>query len=80
MTALPVSPIEALKLMATATFHPFTDLDWSSWSGCESESPMIAELDGVTIIIDGDCVTFNAYNDGSGSEWTEFTLRFDGAY
>jgi hypothetical protein len=80
MTALPQNATEALKLMAKAQFRPFDDADWNSWSGCETDEPMIAEIDEVTIIIDGDCITFNAYNDGTGSEWTSFTLRFDGAY
>jgi len=80
LAVLPVSRALALKLIATLSFRPFTDMDWNSWSGCESAEPMIAETDDFVVIIDGDNVTFNAYNDGHGAEWTEFTLRFDGAY
>ena len=78
MTALPVTAIDALKFMATLTFRPFNDSDWSGWAGCESAEPMIAETDEITVIIDGDTVTFNQYQPDNGeAEWTLFTLRFD---
>jgi hypothetical protein len=81
MTALPVSPVEALKLVATLTFRPFTDSDWNAWAGCESESPMICETDNFTVIIDGEVIVFNSYHENNDThEWTNFTLRFDEAY
>lgn len=81
MTALPVTAIDALKFMATLTFRPFDDSDWMGWAGCESAEPMIAETDDITVIIDGETVTFNSYNEGTDEpEWTCFTLRFDDSY
>ena len=81
MTELPQNAAEALKLMAKVQFRPFDDSDWMGWAGCESAEPMIAETDDITVIIDGETVTFNSYNEGTDEpEWTCFTLRFDDSY
>ena len=81
MNALPQNAAEALKLLVNAKFRPFDDMDWSAWAGCESAEPMIAETDEITVILDGETVTFNSYNEGTDMpEWTCFTLRFDDSY
>ena len=47
----------------------------------ESAEPMIAETDDITVIIDGETVTFNSYNEGTDApEWTLFTLRYEDSY
>ena len=80
MNELPTNAAEAFALIAKTQFRPFDDMDWSAWAGCESAEPMIAQIDEITVIIDGNIATFNSYNEGEGSEWTNFTLSFDGAY
>lgn len=81
MTALPVSPVEALRLVATLSFRPFSDVDWDCWAGCESAEPLICETDDFTVIIDGEVITFNSYHDDNGMpEWTTFTVRFEDSY
>ena len=81
ITGLPATAAAALKLMAKVQFRPFDDSDWMGWAGCESAEPMIAETDDITVIIDGETVTFNSYNEGTDEpEWTCFTLRFDHSY
>ena len=78
-TALPVDTVSALRLIATATFRPFNDADWDCWAGCVTESPMIAELNDLVIIVDGDVISFNSYHEENGlPEWSNFSLHFDG--
>ena len=48
----------ALDMIARLTFREFTQADWMSFGGCESEKPLIAETDEYTIVIDGDIVEF----------------------
>ena len=76
MTALPANALEALKLIATATFRPFDDTDWMAWQGCDSANPMIAEVDELVIIVDGDEVTFNLFGEEAGEfDWANFKLN-----
>ena len=42
---------QALMLVATTEMKPFTKADWMSYSGCETENPLIGETDEV--IVDG---------------------------
>ena len=51
---------QALALLASAKFEPFTDSDWHAFSGCESKEPKLYydEIAGLTIIIDGQVVDF----------------------
>ena len=78
MTALPMNSADALKIIATAQFRPFTKSDWMGFAGCESENPMIAEIGDMCVIIDGDKLTFNQYsNEADEPEWANFTLNFD---
>jgi hypothetical protein len=79
MTALPVDTLEALKFIATATFRPFTEIDWMGWQGCNSDNPMIAEVEELVIIVDGDEVTFNVLGEKAGDiEWANFKLNLLG--
>lgn len=41
-------------LLAQAQFRPFTQSDWYCYAGCESASPMIADIHEFTLIIDED--------------------------
>ena len=43
----------ALLLLATTTMEPFTKADWMSFSGCNTENPLIGETDEWVIILDG---------------------------
>lgn len=76
MTELALSPVEALRLIATATFHPFGESDWYSFQGCKTENPMIAETEQYLIILDGDEVTFGT----DEGYWFEFKLNSLGSY
>ena len=67
---------EAMKLIATTEFRPFTKSDWEAFSGCQTDNPMIGENDRWTIIIDGNEVTF-CYEDLS---CFTFKLKFLGAF
>jgi hypothetical protein len=51
---------QALALLATANFEPFTDADWYAFSGCESKEPKLYydEIAGLTIIHDGEVIDF----------------------
>lgn len=80
MTALPKSSVEALKLIAKTEFRPFDDADWMSWAGCESADPLVGQIDDVTIVIDGNTVSFNRYGIAGETEWASFKMSFDGAY
>jgi len=48
----------ALTLIATTQFRPFDKSDWMSYSGCETENPLIAETDEWVIIVDGKYAEF----------------------
>jgi len=51
---------QALALIATADFKPFTQNDWYAFSGCESADPKIAydEVAKMAIIMDGEVIEF----------------------
>lgn len=81
MTALPVSPIEALKLVAKTKFRPFDNIDWYAFAGCESDDPFIGEIDDITVVIDGDTIMFNRFGEETETpDWTLFNLRFENEY
>jgi hypothetical protein len=73
---LPTNAVDALKLIATAQFRPFTDADWQGFAGCETADPQIAEVGDMVVIIDGDEVTFNLFGEEGDIEWTNFKLNF----
>lgn len=80
MTELPTNAAEALKLLVKAQFRPFDDMDWSAWSGCESAEPMIGQIDDITVINDGDYITFNQYGADGDCEWASCKMSFEGVY
>lgn len=43
----------ALALVATLQFRPFSKADWMSFSGCNTDNPLIAETDELLVILDG---------------------------
>jgi hypothetical protein len=53
---------EALNLIATLTFRPFSESDYWGFAGVESENPMIAENDEFYVILDGETVGFLSMN------------------
>lgn len=61
---LDLNNTEALILIAKTQFSPFTEADYVSFAGVESETPYIAETDDFIIILDGNMVQFmNAEGD-----------------
>ena len=80
MTELPQNAAEALKLLVNAKFRPFDDMDWSAWAGCESAEPMVAEIGELTVILDGDYITFNQYGVDGDCEWASCKMSFEGLY
>jgi len=58
MTALPVTPFQALSFFQNVTLRPFTESDWDAFSGCHTEEPLIGEFNDVTVVVDGDTVEF----------------------
>ena len=50
---------EILLLIAKSTFRPFDESDYFGFAGVESETPMIADVEGDGyIIIDGNTVEY----------------------
>jgi len=83
MSRLPLSPVEALLLVAKTKFRPFDESDWMSFSGCESENPFIGEVDNIAVVLDGDVIFFQLYGDEFADgepEWATFKLNFEVAY
>lgn len=60
--------VDLLKMVATNEFRPFTDNDWASFAGCESQDPLICEKEDYAIVIDGDTVNMVYYEDEYGGE------------
>jgi hypothetical protein len=52
-----MNAFEAFALVARARFEPFTEADWEAFCGCVTETPQIAEVDGFTLILDGDVLS-----------------------
>ena len=81
MSRLPLSPVEALVLVANTKFRPFDKSDWMSFSGCESETPFIGEVDDIAVVLDGDVIFFQFFGEADGEpDWATFKLNFEGAY
>lgn len=49
------------RVFQGATFRPFTNEDWSAFSGCVSENPYIADMSRGCIILDGNTVQIYDY-------------------
>jgi len=58
--SLPTCPVEALRIVVTSTFRPFTQIDWAVYSGCGSKTPLIAEREdlGFVIMVDDNVIVF----------------------
>lgn len=82
MSRLPLSPVEALVLVAKTKFRPFDKSDWMSFSGCESENPFIGEVDDIAVVLDGDVIFFQFFGEAADGEpeWATFKLNFEVAY
>lgn len=48
-----MTPEKALALVASLQFRPFEKADWMSFSGCNTDNPLIAESDEYLVIVDG---------------------------
>lgn len=62
----------ALKLIAGTNFEPFTATDFATFSGVETDSPLIGYNGDWAIVIDGETVVFE--NTG---EWFIFKLNLE---
>ena len=61
---------EALALIATLNFRPFTQADWDGFSGCETASPLIHYGEEFIVVIDGANVDFMSA--GEGDDYVQF--------
>ena len=67
----------ALMLVATTEMKPFTKYDWMSFSGCESENPLIGETDEWVIIVDGNEIEILPIDPPDGFDHSHrFSLQF----
>lgn len=46
----------ALRMLALTAMKPFSKADWMSFSGCETENPLIGEFDEFLIVLDGNAL------------------------
>ena len=69
-----MTPAEALALVASLRFRPFEASDKKAFPGCESENPLIANREGVTVLVDGDFIEIYAPLDGGGEKIFQFEL------
>ena len=84
MFGLPKTKEEALRMVAENSFDPFDASDWETFSGCESENPLVCYLenpdtaegdaDGVAIVIDGNTLYFQTLNHVDETQFKNFTL------
>ena len=81
MNVLPKNAAEALKLVSSTEFKPFTKSDWYGWAGCETKDPLIGYNGDITIILDGEIIGFHYYHkDTFETETVIFNLEFKDAY
>jgi hypothetical protein len=66
-----MNALEAFALVSRARFEPFTKGDWDAFCGCQSAKPQIAQVDELTLILDG------AYLSVVDAEGDEFIFRLD---
>lgn len=57
----------ALALVARLQFRPFSKADWMSFSGCNTDNPLIAETDELLVIVDGNEIEIFPHDDENGS-------------
>ncbi len=76
MSKCPVS----LRDIALATFRPFDKGDWECYAGCESETPLMANINDADVILDsspslGETIVVYAFTpEGETVDW-EFQLK-----
>jgi hypothetical protein len=58
MEELSRDQIISLYAKAERNFRPFTKYDWMAFSGCESDTPAIAEVEGYTLVLDGNTLEY----------------------
>jgi hypothetical protein len=81
---LPKNVTEALRMVAENTFAQFNDADWETFSGCETESPLVCYLEGeenlqgdrngISIVIDGSTLYFQTLNHIDETSWKSFRV------
>ena len=72
---LPATAAQALALVMSSTFRPFTSHDWDAYAGCETPDPKICEReDGLTIVIDGARIEISSMDAEGNFEDAIFTL------
>jgi hypothetical protein len=55
-----MTAIEMLRLIAKSSFREFTQDDWRSFNGCESDNPLISDAGAEGyIIVDGENVEYS---------------------
>jgi hypothetical protein len=79
------TPEQVLKIVAACTFQPFSQHDWDSWAGCESENPLIGNIQDpdnpaipLIVILDGSCVSIvdaSPEKEGMGEDEQMYWLR-----
>ena len=58
---LPETAAQALRIVAKSTFREFTERDFNTFLGCDSDKPLIYETEKIAIIIDGNVIDFHDY-------------------
>lgn len=59
MDLFKMTRVDALRTVALSHFRPFEDGDWDAFQGCQTENPLIAEIDdNMLVVVDGKEVTF----------------------
>jgi hypothetical protein len=61
---------EALRLVGQTTFREFTQTDWYSFAGCETDNPLIGENGDWLIILDGNDIEMQFYGEGEENVFT----------
>jgi hypothetical protein len=67
---------DVIRFIGTTQFEEFTESDWLGYSGCDSPNPMIAYVDGWTVILDGNVVYLTKYNEDSTLHYRIEDLQF----
>jgi len=74
MTAFPTTAAEAFAVLMTLKMRPFTNSDWDAYAGCESSNPYICETEDYTVVIDGNTLSFDRYNEDFTVDFVQFKL------
>ncbi len=76
MSAAPTPKLttaQALATIARLTFRPFTEQDWESFMGCQTDNPLMAEDGDVTYVVDANTLTVWVDGDECGGNLYTFT-------